>query len=64
MPECIECGELYHPKRRELGYLTCLECGGRSANRSIRARTAATLQAMAPNHHTGDVREMLDKRTD
>ena len=26
-PECIECGETFNPKRKELGYDTCLECG-------------------------------------
>ena len=26
-PKCRECGEKYDPARRELGYLTCLDCG-------------------------------------
>ncbi len=27
MPFCIECGHNYNPKRAELGYKTCLDCG-------------------------------------
>ena len=64
MPECVECGEEYHPRRLELGYRTCLECGDRSARRTIRSRTAASLAAMTPNHYSGDVRDMLDERPD
>jgi ribosomal protein L37AE/L43A len=30
-PECIECGETYHPKRKALGYNTCLTCGEEAA---------------------------------
>jgi ribosomal protein L37AE/L43A len=26
-PECRECGELFNPKRKALGYNTCLACG-------------------------------------
>lgn len=26
-PHCIECGEEYNPKRFDLGYKTCLDCG-------------------------------------
>ena len=26
-PRCKECGERYNPKRRALGYTTCLDCG-------------------------------------
>ena len=26
-PICNECGEHYSPRRRELGYRTCLDCG-------------------------------------
>ncbi len=62
MAECIECGEEYNARRLALGYSTCLDCGDRSARTTIRARRAATLQAMTPNHFSGDVREALDKR--
>lgn len=30
-PECVECGESFNPKRRQLGYSTCLECGDKEA---------------------------------
>lgn len=26
-PECEECGDEYNPKRKALGYRTCLACG-------------------------------------
>lgn len=26
-PTCVKCGEHYSPRRRELGYHTCLDCG-------------------------------------
>ena len=26
-PQCFECGEEFNPKRKELGYEYCLECG-------------------------------------
>ncbi len=31
-PVCIDCYETYNPRRLELGYLTCLDCGGKRAN--------------------------------
>ena len=64
MAECIECGAEYSDRRLALGNRTCLDCGDASARSTIRARTAANLRAMAPNHYTGDVREVLDKRPD
>jgi hypothetical protein len=27
MASCIKCNELYSPKRKALGYKTCLSCG-------------------------------------
>lgn len=27
MPNCIKCGQVYNPKRKALGYKTCLNCG-------------------------------------
>ena len=64
MPECIECGEDYNPRRLALGYRTCLDCGDRSARVTIRSRTASVLKAMTPNHFAGDVKDALDKRPD
>jgi len=34
-PECIDCGEKFSVKRKQLGYLTCLECGDKSAKKQI-----------------------------
>mgnify|MGYP001177437894 CR=1 FL=1 len=34
-PICSECGEEYHPKRKELGYHVCLECGDAMAQKAI-----------------------------
>ena len=34
-PQCLECGEEYHPKRKQLGYTTCLKCGDKEAQRTI-----------------------------
>ena len=31
MAECIECGETYPQRRKELGYPTCLDCGEQAA---------------------------------
>lgn len=27
-PKCTNCGEIFNSKRYNLGYQTCLECGG------------------------------------
>jgi len=32
---CIECWEEYNPKRKALGYKTCLECGAVNAQKAI-----------------------------
>ncbi len=34
-PQCLECGEEYNIKRQRLGYVTCLECGDKSAQKQI-----------------------------
>ena len=34
-PMCLECGDRYHPKRKQLGYTVCLQCGDASAQRQI-----------------------------
>jgi hypothetical protein len=28
---CITCGDTYDPRRRQLGYQTCLDCGAEAA---------------------------------
>ena len=36
-PQCFECGEEFNPKRKELGYEYCLDCGeGRAKIETIR----------------------------
>lgn len=32
-PMCLECGEKYHPRRKQLGYTTCLRCGDAHAQK-------------------------------
>ena len=34
-PKCSECDAEYHPRRKELGYDTCLECGDVKAQKAI-----------------------------
>ena len=48
-PICIECGEDYNPKRAELGYRTCLDCGGKIADIEV-ARKA---RCSAPAYNKG-----------
>ena len=60
--ECITCGEEYNYKRKQLGYNTCLECGGRNANRIIARRNQENLREKAPNSFTGSVEDLFDKR--
>ena len=35
---CIKCGDGYSIKRKELGYSTCLACGGAAANKEAARR--------------------------
>ena len=48
-PICIECGESYNPKRLELGYRTCLCCGGKAA----RIEKARKAKCSAPAYNKG-----------
>ena len=34
-PVCVECGSEFNPKRKKLGYNTCLECGDSIAQDQI-----------------------------
>ena len=34
-PKCIECDEEFNPRRYQLGYYTCTECGEEAAQREI-----------------------------
>ena len=60
MATCIRCEEEYNDRRRELGYRTCLNCGGREANRIARDRTEQTLRSMTPNHYEASAEALLD----
>ena len=43
--ECVECGDDYSPKRRALGYRTCLVCGDKEATRQIIQKSKRTAPA-------------------
>ncbi len=45
MAECVECGEYYNPKRRDLGYYTCLDCGDSAALKQIAYKSKCTAPA-------------------
>ena len=45
MAECVECGETYPDRRRELGYSTCLDCGEVSAQAEAKYRRSCTAPA-------------------
>ncbi len=48
-PACIICYESFNPRRLELGYRTCLDCGAHAANRE-KARKA---KCSAPAYNKG-----------
>ena len=42
---CVECCEEYSPKRKALGYKTCLECGAANAKREKEFKAKCTAPA-------------------
>jgi predicted nucleic acid-binding Zn-ribbon protein len=40
-PTCIKCGDEYDRARKELGYNTCLSCGGREADQERNRRKSS-----------------------
>ncbi len=34
-PECVKCGDAFNPKRKALGYDTCLKCGEPKKNFAV-----------------------------
>ena len=44
-PECIECGDTFSPKRKALGYHTCLVCGDIEATKQILHKSKCTAPA-------------------
>ncbi len=56
MPECIECGEEYADKRKELGYDTCLKCGAKEAKKQAIAKS----KRIAPIFNKGSYQYITD----
>ena len=42
---CVECGEAYNPKRKALGYDTCLVCGDAEAEKQANRKARCTAPA-------------------
>ena len=49
MAICVECGASYSPKRLELGYRTCLDCGSVHAQREAQRKA----KCCAPAYNKG-----------
>ena len=47
--ECTECGEGFNPKRKDLGYHTCLSCGDLEATK----QTMHKKKCLAPAYNKG-----------
>lgn len=58
-PQCLECGEEYNPKRKQLGYATCLGCGDKEAQKSIEHKRKCS----APLYNKGAY-QYVGSRTD
>ncbi len=42
---CAYCGEQYSAKRKEIGYLSCLDCGDKHAQKEIAFKATCTAPA-------------------
>ena len=49
MAECIECGDGFNPKRYNLGYRTCIDCGEEKAQIEILRKS----RCIAPAYNKG-----------
>ena len=58
-PECSVCGEEYNPKRKQLGYSTCLVCGDKEAKKSIAHKKKCT----APLFNKGGYQYVSNRET-
>ena len=58
-PQCLECGEEYNPKRKQLGSTTCLGCGDKEAQKSIEHKRKCS----APLYNKGAY-QYVGSRTD
>lgn len=65
MAECITCGDDYSNKRYELGYLTCLNCGGGVALKQAKekANRVAPIYNKGPTQYLSDATLKNDVRT-
>lgn len=52
-PHCIKCGEEYNPRRKALGYHTCLACGSPKFNPPI-------IPVAKSNYIVGSMSELKD----
>lgn len=46
---CVTCGDTFDPRRRQLGYQTCMDCGAEAA---IAMRTAWTIVPLPKQGYT------------
>jgi ribosomal protein L37AE/L43A len=44
-PECVECGDEFNPRRFQLGYYICTECGEEAAQREILRKSKCSAPA-------------------
>ena len=56
-PRCVKCGVGFNPKRAEIGYVTCLSCGGSVADVESQRKAKCT----APAYNKGPYMYMSDK---
>lgn len=60
-PECAECGEEYDPRRRDLGYLVCMPCGERDAQKGKQQKAKACVVTHKSNVlYLGQGKQALD----
>ena len=57
IPTCIKCHEDFSPRRLELGYRTCLDCGGKAAmiEKARKAKCSAPAYNKGAYHYVGTV---------
>ena len=58
MAICSRCSEDYSDRRREIGYLTCLECGAAEASKE----TFAKARQVAPAYNKGAYQYITSKK--
>ena len=44
-PICVDCSTAFNPKRLELGYRTCLDCGSTRAIKEMKRKAKCTAPA-------------------